>query len=85
MRVLTTDQESSLMSPAAGVEFERLGITRNPKGTTSGEAGKQHTGTGVVERHVGLIKLTMQKMKAECDRQCLVIEDSDIAAEAGME
>jgi hypothetical protein len=36
MRVLTTDQESSLMSPAAGVEFERLGITRNPKGTTSG-------------------------------------------------
>ena len=31
MRVLTSDQESGLMSPSAAVEFERLNIERNPK------------------------------------------------------
>ena len=61
MRVLTSDQESAIMSSTAAIEFERLGVTRNPKGTTAGEAGRQHTGTGLVERHVALIKLTMQK------------------------
>lgn len=84
MRVFTSDQESSLMAPHAAAELERLGITRNPKGATSGEAGKQHTGTGLIERHVALVKLTMLKMKAECDRQGLVIEDNDIAMEASM-
>ncbi|CAK9030292.1 unnamed protein product [Durusdinium trenchii] len=50
----------------------------------TGEAGRQHTGTGLVERHVALIKLTMQKVKAECDRQGLLVEDSDVAAESSM-
>ena len=72
------------MSPSAAIEFERLGITRNPKGTTPGEASKQHTGTGLVERHVGLLKLTMQKIKAECDRQGITPEYEDIAMEAAM-
>ena len=84
MLVLTTDQETALMGPTAAIEFERMNITRNPKGTTAGEASKQHTGTGIVERHVALLKLTMQKMKAECERQGLVVEDDDIAVEAAM-
>ena len=84
MRVLTSDQESAIMSSTAAIEFERLGVTRNPKGTTAGEAGRQHTGTGLVERHVALIKLTMQKVKAECDRQGLLVEDSDVATESSM-
>ena len=42
---LVLDQESSLMSHAAGRELERFSIERIPKGTTSGSAGKQHTGT----------------------------------------
>ena len=84
MRILTSDQETALMAPSAATEFERLCITRNPKGTTSGAAGQQHTGTGLIERHVALIKLTMQKMKCECERQGLTTEDDDIAQEAAM-
>ena len=84
MRMLTSDQETSLMGPAAAIEFERLAICRNPKGTTQGEAAKQHTGTGLAERHIGLIKLTMEKVKAELDRQGLTMEDADIAAESAM-
>ena len=39
---------------------------------------------GLVERHVALQKLTMLKMKAECDSQGLVAEHDEICAEAGM-
>jgi hypothetical protein len=83
-RQLVSDQESSLMSHEAGVELERLGITRVPKGTTAGEAGKQHTGTGLVERHIGLVQLTMQKLEAELDRTNIPVEIGELAAEAAM-
>lgn len=59
-------------------------LERKPKGTTAGTAGKQHTGTGLIERHVGLLKLTMLKIKAELDRQGIVHEVSEIAMEAAM-
>ena len=59
------DQQVSLMGHEAGGEFERLNIQRTPKGTT----GEQHTGTGLVERHVQLLKLTMYKLRAELQRQ----------------
>jgi hypothetical protein len=72
------------MSHEAGVELERLGITRVPKGTTSSDAGKQHTGTGLVERHIGLLKLTMQKLEAELDRTNVPVEIGELAAEAAM-
>ena len=52
---LVADQESSVMSHEASADLERFGITRCPRGTTSGAAGKQHTGTGLVERHVMLL------------------------------
>ena len=45
---IVLDQQQSLMSHEAGTEFERLGITRSPRGTTAGPAGEQHTGTGLV-------------------------------------
>ena len=38
MRVLTLDQESSLLSHEAAADLERIGVTRNPKGATSGES-----------------------------------------------
>ena len=78
------DQQVSLMSHESAVEFERLNITRVPKGTTSGHAAAQHTGTGLVERHVDLIKLTMLKLQAEMTRQGLTLEDSEISGEAAM-
>ena len=81
---LVMDQEASLMSHDTAAEFERLNIERKPKGTTAGAAAKQHTGTGLVERHVGLLKLTMMKLKAELDRQGIVYEISEIAMESAM-
>jgi hypothetical protein len=46
------DQQASLMGHDTGAEFERLGIMRCPRGTTQGHGADQHTGTGLVERHV---------------------------------
>ena len=63
---------------------ERLNITRVPKGTTSGAAAKQHTGTGIVERHVDLMKLTMLKLQAEMSRQGVTLENEEMAGEAAM-
>ena len=81
---IVLDQQQSLMSHEAGTEFERLGITRSPRGTTAGPAGEQHTGTGLVERHVGLQKLVMMKVRAELNRQGINVENDWLAAEAAM-
>ncbi|OLQ01786.1 hypothetical protein AK812_SmicGene15471 [Symbiodinium microadriaticum] len=81
---LVMDQESSLMSHEAGHEMERFVIERVPKGTTSGEAAKQHTGTGLVERHVGLMRLTMAKLEAEMDRQGIKMTVHELARESAV-
>ena len=79
---LVLDQESSLMGHQAGKELERFGVERVPKGTTSGPAAAQHTGTGLVERHIGLVEITMAKLEAELDRQGVAIEIDDLCREA---
>lgn len=84
MGKLVMDQQTSLMGHDVGGEFERLGISRKPKGTTSGDAAKQHTSTGLVERHIGLIKITIKKIKAELERQSLTYDLGEIASEAAM-
>ena len=81
---LISDQEQSIMSHESGGELERLQIERVPKGTTSGQAGKQHTGTGLVERHIGLLELTMKKVEAELDRQGIGIQPHELARECAM-
>ena len=81
---LISDQEQSIMSHEAGRELERLQIERVPKGTTAGQAGKQHTGTGLVERHIGLLELTMKKVEAELDRQGIGIQPHELARECAM-
>jgi len=81
---IVMDQQVSLMSHDSGAEFERLNITRVPKGTTSGAAAKQHTGTGIVVRHVDLMKLTMLKLQAEMSRQGVTLENEEMAGEAAM-
>ena len=84
MRVLVTDQESSLMTVAAGEELQRLGIERRPAGTTSGKQGQRHTTTGLVEKHIDLIKLTMVKIQAEASRWGIEVQGEELAAEASM-
>ena len=73
-----TKIESSLMSHQAGKELERFGIERVPKGTTAGPAAAQHTGTGLAERHIGFVEITMAKLEAELDRQGIAIEIDDL-------
>ena len=81
---LVMDQETSLMGHEAGRELERFCVERVPKGTTAGPAGQQHTGTGLVERHVGLMEITMLKLEAELDRQGIAITVNDLAKESAM-
>ena len=81
---LVLDQETSLMGHEAGRELERFGVERVPKGTTAGPAGKQHTGTGLVERHIGLLEISMLKLEAELDRQGIKISLGDLARECTM-
>eukprot|EP00434_Breviolum_minutum_P045371 symbB.v1.2.040657.t1/scaffold7413.1/size11421/1 len=76
------DQQSSLMGYETGGEFERLNIST--RGTTQGHGANQHTGTGIVERHTQLIKLTMWKLRAELERQGLSPEPSELCQEAAM-
>ena len=83
-RQLVMDQESSLMSHEAGRELERFNVERVPKGTTAGPAGRQHTGIGLIERHIGLLQITMQKMESELDRQGLQMEVHGLARECGV-
>ena len=84
MRTLVSDQETSLMTIHAGVELQRLGIGRRPGGTTAGVQGQKHTTTGLVEKHIDLIKLTMAKLQAEAGRWGLTIEGEELASEASM-
>ena len=81
---LVLDQESSLMSHEAGKELERFSVERVPKGATAGAAAQQHTGTGLVERHVGLTEITMMKLSAEMDRQGIVLSTDTLARESVM-
>ena len=81
---LVLDQQVALMGHEAAVEFERLSIARAPRGTTQGHGADQHTGTGIVERHVGLIKLTMYKLRAELHRQGLQPTHEELGQESAM-
>ena len=78
------DQQASLMGHETGAEFERLSIMRCPRGTTQGHGADQHTGTGLVERHVELMKLTIQKLRAELQRQGLQPEPEELGQESAM-
>ena len=62
MRTLVSDQEGGLRSDESGARLEKLSVQRRMKGS---DQRQEHTGTGLVERHVALQKLTMLKMKAE--------------------
>ena len=84
MRTLVSDQETSLMTVAAGVELQRLNVARQPAGTTGGVQGLKHTATGLVEKHIDLVKLTMAKAQAEAGPWGIEISGDELAAEASM-
>jgi hypothetical protein len=84
MRTLISDQETALMTVAAGVELQRPNVTRQPAGTTSGVEGQKHTTTGLVEQHIDLTKITMSKTQAEAARWGINVDGEELAAEATM-
>lgn len=81
---LVLDQQVALMPHESGADFERLNINRCPGGTTAGPCAEQHTGTGIVERHVQLVKLTMYKLRAELQRHSLQPTEAELGQEAAM-
>ena len=84
MKVFVTDQEFALMTIEAGEEFQRVGIERRPAGTTTKKQGQMHTTTGLVERHIDLVKMSMLKIQAESGRYGIGVEMEELAAEAAM-
>ena len=72
------------MTVGAGDEMQRLGITRQPAGTTSGKQGQLHSTTGLVEKHIDLIKITMTKIQAEAGRWGIDTQGEELAAEGSM-
>jgi hypothetical protein len=84
MKIFVTDQQSALMTIEAGQEFQRLGIERRPAGTTTKKQGQMHTTTGLVERHIDLVKMSMLKIQAESGRYGIELEMEELAAEAAM-
>ena len=84
MKVFVTDQESALMTIKAGEEFQRVGMERRPAGTTTKKQGQMHTTTGLVERHIDLVKMSMLKIQAESGRYGIGFEMEELAAEAAM-
>lgn len=81
---VVVDQQLSLMSHETGGGFERLNMHRSLRGTTAGPGAEQHAGTGSVERHVQLMKLTTYKLMAELQRQGLLPQAEELGREAAM-
>ena len=55
-----------------------------PRGATAGTAAQQHTGTGLIERHVGLTEISMLKLEAELNRQGIAVSINELARECVM-
>ena len=79
--VCISDQEAAVTGDDVSINFERLCILRNPKG--SDPQGK-HTGTGGIERHVQLTKMTMLKLREELESQGVTLPIKMIGQEAAM-
>ena len=75
---IVSDQEGSMTSYEVQNFLEKLGITRCLVGTQG-----SHT-KGLVERHIGLVKLSMLKMKAAQTREGVIMSHNDICQEVYM-
>ena len=66
--ILTVDQEGALKGDEMGMLCDRFRVQRRLGGSDpsrSGKPGSKHTQTGLVERHVGLVKSTALKVHAD--------------------
>jgi len=81
MKQLVSDQEGGVRSDETAITCERFSIHRVLKG--SDDTGR-HTGTGLAERHIQLIKLAALKTERTCVRQGLDVTYEDIVTEVTM-
>ena len=83
---LTVDQEGGLAGIAMACVCDKFKIQRHVAGSDPSSSGRQakHTRTGLAEKPVDLLKLTMLKMHAEHTSQAIECSKEDLVAEACM-
>jgi hypothetical protein len=80
-KCIMSDQEGGIKSDDFALACDRFSIHRKLAG--SDDRG-QHTSTGLVERHVSLVKITALKCEHQCRAQGLDIDKEDIVIECCM-
>ena len=84
-RYVTIDQEGALAGAQFAMVCDKFGITRIVAGSDPTHVGQgKHTKTGLAEKHVDLVKLTMLKIHADCREQSIDISLRDLGREASM-
>ena len=81
--VFLSDQESSLASDDFGRLCDKFGSERWLAGSDPHHLGRggKHTSTGLAEKHMDLVKLSMLKLKADVDEGSSPATHDEIAAE----
>ena len=79
MKYLICDQGGAFASVGFGICLDKWGVERILGGAETGIVGK-HTKTGLVERHAGLLKLTMRKLAADALMEGIELSAEDLAA-----
>ena len=72
-QVILVDQEGGLASDSAGVFLERHGVSRKPKPTD--------LHASIVERHHQVVRDMLHKIEGQCEKEKLIVDDSDILSE----
>ena len=78
MKTLVVDQEGGLTGDLTSRFCDRYNIERQFAGTDA------HTTTAIAERGIAITKLCALKLKADCTKQGLDVEDHEIVYEATM-
>ena len=80
------DQEGALAGDAFAHVCDKYRIDRWLAGSDPSNLGRggKHTTTGLAEKHIDLLKLSMLKMHADCIEQGVVSSPSEICSECMM-
>ena len=76
MEYFVSDQEGAITSDMIGMALERFSIKRVLVGKGS------HTGTGLIDSHIRLVKWTALKLKFDAKREGLQVSDRLLVQEA---
>ena len=85
-KIFMCDQDGALSGDAFARVCDKFSISRWLAGSDPNNLGKggKHTTTGLAEKHIDLLKLSMLKMRADCIEQGVDATPSEICAECMM-